>query len=195
MKGIERIKNKILKDARTQVEDIVKEAENKVGHTVEQASKEAVELKKKLMDKACEEAEEARKRMLAMAELDIRKEELAKKQKLIDQAFDKALEGLKGLKGKEYKELVETMVKEAAPGGDEEIVVSSQDKQLFESGLLKEINKKIGLKLKLSDETRNIQGGFIIKSEGIEINNSFETLIRMERDQIETKIADILFQK
>jgi vacuolar-type H+-ATPase subunit E/Vma4 len=39
-----------------------------------------------------------------------------------------------------------------------------------------------------------MQGGFIVKTRGVEINNSFETLLRMERERIETEIADILFQ-
>ncbi len=195
MQGMQRIKDRILEDARAQAEDIIKEAEGKVAEVMEQASKEAESLRAKLREKGREEAEEARRRMLAMAELDIRKEELAIKQKLIDRAFDEALGRLQNLKGKEYKALVMKMVKDAGANGDEEIIVSAGDRQLFEKGLLKDINSKLGLDLKLSGEERNIKGGFILKSTGIEINNSFDTLIRMERDQIETQIAEILFQE
>ena len=36
--------------------------------------------------------------------------------------------------------------------------------------------------MKISEETRNISGGFILKSGDIEVNNSFESIIRMYRD-------------
>ncbi len=60
---------------------------------------------------------------------------------------------------------------------------------------MKRINDKLGFELKLSDEDRGIQGGFIVKVDGVEINNSFETLLRMEREKVESEIADILFQQ
>ena len=62
-------------------------------------------------------------------------------------------------------------------------------------GPLKKINDKLGFELKLSDEDRGIQGGFIVKVDGVEINTSFETLLRMEREKVESEIADILFQQ
>ena len=88
-----------------------------------------------------------------------------------------------------------TMIKKAAASGQEEIIVSPEDREMFAGGLLEEINGKLGLNLRLSDESRDIQGGFILRAPGIEIHSSFEALIRMERDQIETEIADILFQE
>ena len=61
---------------------------------------------------------------------------------------------------------------------------------------LEKLNKQTDktLNLTFSEEKRNIEGGFILKGKGIENNNSFESLIRMERDNIETKIAELLFQ-
>ena len=132
--------------------------------------------------------------MLAMAELEIRKEELAIKQSIIDKSFDKALENLKAMDGAKYEELIDYLFKNNADINNAEVSVSSNDVKKFNINLLNKINKKYGLNLKLSDSTCNIQGGFILKSEGVEINNSFETLIRMERDNTETIIADILFK-
>ena len=48
--------------------------------------------------------------------------------------------------------------------------------------------------LTLSEETRPITGGFIMLDGDVEINCAFETLVRLQREQMEKKVADALFQ-
>lgn len=48
--------------------------------------------------------------------------------------------------------------------------------------------------LTLSEETRDIRGGFIMVDGDVEINCAFETLVRLQREQMEKKVADTLFQ-
>lgn len=47
--------------------------------------------------------------------------------------------------------------------------------------------------LTLSEETRPIQGGFIMLDGDIEINCTFETLVRMQRESLERAVAGKLF--
>ena len=47
--------------------------------------------------------------------------------------------------------------------------------------------------LTLSEETRPIQGGFIMLNGDIEINCTFETLVRMQRESLERDVAKKLF--
>jgi V/A-type H+-transporting ATPase subunit E len=195
MEGMERIRQSILDEAKAQADSIIKEAEQKAAEQTKEAARQAEALVAGRLDKAKVQADEAVRRMLSMAELEMKKEELKTKQQMIDKAFDMALERLKGLPKDQFADMVVSMLKRAGIGGDEEIIVSPADRAMFEGGLLNEINSRLGYRLKLSDEVRNIQGGFIINSRGIEINNSYETLLRMERERIETEIADILFQK
>ena len=48
--------------------------------------------------------------------------------------------------------------------------------------------------LSLSEETRNIRGGFILVDGPIEVNCAFETLVRLQREKLEKQVADILFE-
>ena len=48
--------------------------------------------------------------------------------------------------------------------------------------------------LTLSEETREIQGGFIMVDGDVEINCAFETLVRLQREKMEKKTAEVLFQ-
>ena len=194
MEGMERIKDSILSEAKEQAEKIIKEADDRVKEMKGQAAKNAEEITKVRLHKAETEAREAAARKLSMEELELKKEILKAKQGFIDQAFEKALSRLKGLPEETYADMVVSILKDAKVTGEEEIVVSQRDREMFEKGLLKKINDRLGFEIKLSDETRSMQGGFIVKTRGVEINNSFETLLRMERERIETEIADILFQ-
>lgn len=51
-----------------------------------------------------------------------------------------------------------------------------------------------GAGLTLSEQTRDIKGGFIMVDGDVEINCAFETLVRLQREQMEKKVADTLFQ-
>lgn len=51
-----------------------------------------------------------------------------------------------------------------------------------------------GTGLTLSEETRDLKGGFIMVDGDVEINCAFETLVRLQREQMEKKVADALFQ-
>ena len=50
-----------------------------------------------------------------------------------------------------------------------------------------------GTGLTLSEETRDIKGGFIMVDGDVEINCAFETLVRLQREQMEKTVADALF--
>ena len=47
--------------------------------------------------------------------------------------------------------------------------------------------------LTLSDETRDIEGGLILRSGHVEINCAFETQLRMLRETMAAEIAAVLF--
>ena len=47
--------------------------------------------------------------------------------------------------------------------------------------------------LTLSETTRTMRGGFILVDGPVETNCSFESLVRLQKDQLELEVADILF--
>lgn len=62
-------------------------------------------------------------------------------------------------------------------------VVNSAAAQITGTGLLT-----------LSQETRNIKGGFIMVDGAVEINCAFETLVRLQREKLEKGVAQVLFE-
>lgn len=198
MEGVQRIRQRILEDAREQANSIIAECQKQADEIIAQARKDAEKLKQSLIQKYTEQGEEVKKRTKSMAELEMRKEILAVKQKMVDAAFAQALGRMKGLQGQEYEKMLEGMLIRASQVGDEEIVLSPEDRKKFTPELLERVNKALkaaGKKgqLKLSSETRSMQGGFVLKGDGMEINNSFEAILRMARDEIEPQIVELLF--
>ena len=57
----------------------------------------------------------------------------------------------------------------------------------------KDANALSGKKLALSKDTANIRGGFILRDRNVEVNCTFETLVRLQRGQAAGAVAKLLF--
>lgn len=49
-------------------------------------------------------------------------------------------------------------------------------------------------RLTLSEQTRPMRGGFVMVDEDVEVNCTFETLVRLEREKLEREVAGVLFK-
>ena len=49
-------------------------------------------------------------------------------------------------------------------------------------------------RLTLSEQTRPMRGGFVMVDEDVEVNCTFETLVRMQREKLEREVANVLFK-
>lgn len=86
----------------------------------------------------------------------------------------------------------EALVKERAPGLPEEVTKSKVG--AFVDKLVHNTTAVVtGTGLTLSEQTRDIKGGFIMVDGDVEINCAFETLVRLQREKLEKKVADSLF--
>ena len=87
----------------------------------------------------------------------------------------------------------EALLKERAPSLPPEVtksrVGSLMDKLVHNTTAI-----VTGAGLTLSEQTRDIKGGFVMVDGDVEINCAFETLVRLQREQVEKKVADVLFQ-
>ena len=87
----------------------------------------------------------------------------------------------------------DALLKERAPGLPEEAVKSKMG-ALVDKLIHNTTAMVTGTGLTLSEQTRDLKGGFIMVDGDVEINCAFETLVRLQREQMEKKVADALFQ-
>jgi len=199
MAGAEKLIERILDEARQQAQANMEKAK-KEAEAILQAAKERAEEREKIaIEKARINADEKKRRMIASAELDAKKERLKAKQEIIEDAFNRAIEKLNSLPEEQYFDILANMMAGIIRGENCEIILSGRDKERLNAALLDNIKNRLKEKgytgnINISNETRDIKGGFILKMGDIEINNSFDTILRMKRDELEPEVVKILFQ-
>lgn len=198
MAGVEKIKEKILQDCESTVSSILEAAKKQAEAVINKAQLQADEKAELIGKKAINDSFEKVRIANSMAELEMRKSKLLTKQNIIDEVFGKVLDRLSSLDGAEYENVIFSMLLSAIETGDEEVVLSGNRKSKMSEGFINNVNQslisagKTG-NVRLSEKTANIAGGFILINKGVEVNNSFEALIRLYRDEIEPKVAQMLF--
>lgn len=200
MAGIEKIKERILEDASKEKQNILNEAEKEADNILEKYRAKAEDVRKKILNEAKKEAEDEKRRILSMAQLEQRKIILKAKQDIIDEVFQKAERRLQEIPEKNYKNILYNMLLESVISGTEEIIVNKQDKNLITPDFIDKLNQELvnlgkAGDIRLSSENGDMIGGFILRSKDIEINATFDSLINLEREDLETKIAKILFEE
>ena len=137
------------------------------------------------LDKIIEKINEDARQKVEQIMLDTRKE--------IEQIKKKSIE--------DSKKMLKHMLLKAVKSGKEEIILSDRDKKLINEDWLEEVNMNLikdrGLpgKLKLAEDTRDIKGGVILKDGQVEINSSFEAILKYNQNELESEVADLLLGK
>ena len=76
----------------------------------------------------------------------------------------------------------------------EQLIFSAGDKDKIGQTVVDAANAKGGLSLTVADATRPLNGGFVLSSGAVEVNCSFETLMRLQRSEITGEVSGVLFQ-
>ncbi|PIU63650.1 MAG: hypothetical protein COS84_09430 [Armatimonadetes bacterium CG07_land_8_20_14_0_80_40_9] len=195
--SVDNIVSKIIGDAELEAARVEKEATKEAEKIIQSAEGEAKSLKDELLSNAEDSAKQQKERIVAMAELEARKELLGEKQKLIEEAFQKALESLINLDDEKYQRLIEKLIIESANSGDERVIISSKDKERITQEFIDKVNANLireGKKgeLKLEEKLRDFKGGFIFKIGRKEETYTFEALLKSKREELEKEVAKIL---
>ena len=192
MKGTEKIIAHIEADAQTQADAVLAEARQRCEAIKARFDEKAARLYSDRIRegvKACQDQEDS---ALRISRMEARKSVLSVKQEMVEKSFDLAVQQIVALPDEKYTAFLANLVKKAGPAGDEEIILNAADRARVGEALLKAVNAD-GAKMKLSDETRDIKGGLILRRGSIETNCSVELLVELCRGELSAKLADVLF--
>lgn len=192
MKGTEKIIAHIEADAQAQADAVLGEARQRCEAIKARFDDKAARLYSDRIRegvKACQDQEDS---ALRISRMEARKSVLSVKQEMVEKSFDLAVQQIVALPDEKYTAFLANLVKKAGPAGDEEIILNAADRARVGEALLKAVNAD-GAKMKLSDETRDIKGGLILRRGSIETNCSVELLVEFCRGELSAKLADVLF--
>jgi V/A-type H+-transporting ATPase subunit E len=196
--SVEKITEKILSDAREQAGRIEKEFADRIGQIHNRRDQQVEEIRSRAKEEARQRAQDRFQKDIATAELELRKEVLARKQELIRMAFDRARKEMMEMKGSARRDFLLQLLLQSVESGEEEVIVSSQDESLIDEKFLEQANKQLEKngktgRLRLSGDHRDLPGGFVLRRSKQETNCSFGALIHSVRQELEPDVAGRLF--
>lgn len=194
----ERIIEKILQDANDKAREITSAAQAEAGKILAQANRAAEEKKAAGLAAGDKEAELTGQRITASARMESKKILLATKQGLLSEAFDMALEKIKKMDNSAFERLMTDLMINMIETGDETVIINEEDKKRLSPDFLYYVNRTVAKEevvcnVTMSDEVRDIGSGFILKRGDVELNATFEALLRQKKDMLSAESVKILF--
>jgi len=187
-----KVVKKILDDAKDKAEKILQKAQEEVSAQISSAELE----NKKLLKAAKKEAENIKQqeitKILDMENLEMRKNILAEKRKVMDKVYRRCLDEIKSMDKEKYRVLISSLIVKYFSSGDEEVLIGKEDNKILVD-IIGEINKSKGLHLKESKEEPWIDKGAILKKGKVYINLSVDTIVKGVWEEMEPEIIKGLF--
>ena len=180
---------------------IISDAEKQAAEIVKAGLEEVKQINKEYQALAAEKKEEFLKRLerdqlrqvdqaLFAQKIKAKNELLEEKKKLIGQIFDKALEKLQHLPEEDNIKILTKLLKELPQVEQGEIIPAKAAADQIAKALIK--NK---LNYKISSSQVTSKGGFKFTSTVVDVDNTYENLLAKSFSDMETKIAQILFEE
>ena len=198
MTGIENITGRIQADADAEIAHIRQETDSQVEQIRADYEKLSAQEAEEILAKGERMADERGKRLVSAAQMEAKKMVLAAKQEVLNEAFVLALEKLLKLPETEYVDLLTKLIVKASSTGREQVILNQADRTRYgvkactKANELLEAQGKTG-NITLSEQTRDIQGGLLLRDGDIEVNCAFETLVRLVRSDITGEVSKVLF--
>lgn len=183
LQDAEDVRRTLMDEAKAQSDKVIKEAESKAAAIIDEAEAKGKADKDKLIE-----------RRKSVSVIDGKKVLLEKKQELIAECFDKAIDEILAMDKKEY---VSLLAREIAKTGETsgELVFNAEEMKTVGPLVIKELEKLIpGNTIKLSEEIKNVRGGFLLQEKSIYINGTIEAMVEDMKEKLTGEIAAILFE-
>ncbi|MBB6622797.1 V-type ATP synthase subunit E [Clostridium gasigenes] len=198
MSSLNNIISKILKDAKDKNENIVSTANAEKDIIISKKINSAKEIESEMAKKSQIEAKSRKERILSAAKLKVRDNKLGAKQGIIEDIFKTSIDKLCSSSKEDFKNFILNSVLSIKVDGDETLIVNEASMNIIDEAFIKELNEALKAKgingdIKLSSQTREFNGGFILQKNGIEINNTYEALVDSLREELESEVAGVLF--
>lgn len=199
MKGIEKLVARILADAENECAAVKKESDERCAAIKADAEKKAQDEYWRLVREGVKDTEQRVQRMDRTARLEARKSVLNMKQETVSRAFELAKDKIAELPERDYVAFLAREAADAAVTGQEEVILCKRDRDNVGAKAVKAANELLAAKgmtalLTLSDTTREMAGGLVLKQGDIEVNCTVDTLLELIRGELAARVAEVLFE-
>lgn len=221
MTGLNKITDRILADARTEADRIIREAEETCGHIKAEYEARAEQIRNTLTVETEREAMDMVTRARSSAETQKRNYILQCKSEVVDSVFEDTLSDMKKLEGEKYTSLLTGLLtacfleqieaektsrelygeEDAIDPDAYEVILNMRDRDRYGKAVVEGAKRKLGgrvpseklSRLVLAPTTEPIDGGLILRCGSVETNCSFSLLFAQLRKNLEAEVGQALF--
>lgn len=196
MEGAELIIQEIHREAEQKIQYILNEAREEAEKIKEEARKRAEDQAEWILRKARTQAEIEKQRLVANAKLEVRKKRLVVQEELVKEVLSALRERLSSLPDDEYFETLGRLAREGVEElGLKEVVVTSNERTInLLSERLEEFKEKVGVEVVLGEPIETIGGLVVSDPEGkVRVDNTFEARMERMENELRAEIARALF--
>lgn len=194
MTGIEKITDRILGDAQAEVDAVLADAKQQAESITAKYQAQAKRESNDLLTRGANAAAEREAHLNSSAQMEAKKLILAAKQEMLDRAFDEALRQLNRLPDRKMTQLLAKLAQQASSTGAEEVILAESVRDRLGQAVVDQANAAAGTHLTLSKTAGHFPGGLLLSDGDVEVNCTFDTLIRLTRGEIAGQVAQALFR-
>lgn len=198
MTGLDKILKHIEEDAAASAQTIIDKAKEEADRIMANAKEEGQQRCEDIRKQSELDIKSVESRGRSAALLQEKKLILEAKQQVISDIIQKAQDSLLNQSDEDYfNDILEMVVKHALPK-EGLILFSKRDynrlAEQFEDRINASLTDTIGATLTIAEETKDINGGFILKYGDIEVNCSFDALFFAAKENLQDKVREVLFK-
>ena len=195
MAGIENLTEKILNDAEERKQKIIKDAEKDAEIYIKQQQLAADTKYQKNITQYENELRNKLQNQVSKQHIITRNSLLKTKQELIEKVYDVALKQLQEITKEQFLQFMEQIITNSGFVGDVTLQLGENSKNILTTTELETITKKYVPEkiITISSAFASNQSGIILSQDGVEINYTFEAILRTLKDEIGAQLVEILF--
>ena len=196
MAGLDKMTRQILEEAKAAADAKIEDATARAEEIISQANEEAARTSESISRKSEAEVANYRERVLSSIDLQKRTKILSAKQELIGEILDKSYESLAGMAADQYFDMLLKLLDKYVLPQEGEIYFSYADLKRMPKGYgaeVKKLSEARGGSLKVSEEGRNIENGFVLAYGGIEENCTLRAMFDEKKETLSDKVRELLF--
>ena len=182
--NIEALSQALLNEAKAEAEQIMADARAKAEAVRKRAQDQADADRKEILERAQQEADRLRSQVVATGQMKARTEELAHREKLLDQAFSNARQQLNSVEQwPDDSEIALRLLKEAVAqlrSKEVKVRVDAYTRQTLTDAVLADLSKELNVRLSLGEPLQQGTGVVVETVDGhLQFDNTLDT--RLER--------------
>ncbi len=198
MTGLEKMKSRILEEARSSAEVKIQDANRQARELLDEKKSRAEKSAAAILAKARTDAEGLKEKALSASDLERRTRLLSARQAIIGEVLEEAYRKIKDMDTAAYFELIEKLLDHYVLPQAGEIHFSPADAQRMPDGFeekIQNIARAKGGSLTLAKGDPLVPDGFVLVYGGIEENCTFQAIFETRRDEMSDRVQKRLFSR